>query len=132
MTKDHVIDQAFSKRDCESGLVEVRISSPEYKLNSERVFEVQYLVSGLAEPERGLRGEVGGHERVCGAPLDLVVLGCADDDGVRDDGDELVDVRAHVDLDHVAVLQHHVGVVEQRREVADAVVHADAGGERDA
>ena len=56
----------------------------------------------------------------------------ADDDGVRDDGDEAVDVSAQVDLGHVSLLEDDVGVTHQRGEVTDAVVDGDAARERDA
>ena len=63
-----------------------------------------HLVARLNQPEGGLGCEVRGHDGVSGAPLDLVVLGAADDDSVCHHGDEAVDVGAKVDLDHVAVL----------------------------
>jgi hypothetical protein len=55
----------------------------------------------------------------------------ADDECVRHHGDKAVDVRAHVDLDHVAVGEHDIGLGDERREVADAVVDRDAGREGD-
>ena len=69
-----------------------------------------HLVARLNQSEGGLGREVRGHDGVRGAPLDLVVLGAADDDGVCHHGDEAVDVGPEVDLHHVAVGNGDVGL----------------------
>ena len=47
------------------------------------------------------------------------------------DSNELVNVGAKVNLDHVSILEHDVGVVGQGREVANAVVDGDAARKSD-
>ena len=45
--------------------------------------------------------------------------------------DEAVNVRPEVHLDQVSVLETGVGLAQERRVVADHVVHGDAGWEGD-
>ena len=73
-----------------------------------------------------------GQEGISGSSGDLFVLGGADGDGVRHDGDEAVNVSAHVDFGQIAVLEDHVGIAVERRVVANAVVDRDAAGKGDA
>ena len=63
-----------------------------------------HLIARLNKSECRLRGEVSGHDGVCGAALDLVVLGAPDDDGVRYHRNEAVDVSAQINLHHIAIL----------------------------
>ena len=90
---------------------------------------MNYLISWLGKPQSSFWSEVSSQKSVSLSAGDLFD---ADDDGVRDDGDEAVDVSAQVDLGHVALLEDDVGVTHQRGEVTDAVVDGDAARERDA
>ncbi len=87
------------------------------------------LISGLDQPQSRFWSKVSCQKSVGLTSGDLVD---ADDDGVSDDGDESVDVSAHVDLGHVALLEDEVGVAHQWREVTDAVVDRNAAGKRNA
>ena len=91
-----------------------------------------HLIAGLDEPEGGLGGQMSCHHDVGLPASDLLVLAGANDHGVGGNGDKLVNVGSKVNLDHVAVLENHIGVVGQRREVANAVVHGDATREGNA
>ena len=55
--------------------------------------------------------------------------GSTNNEGVSDDGREAVDVSAEINLDHVSVFQHYLGVRLQWGEVAHTVVDWETGGE---
>ena len=74
---------------------------------------------------------MGRHHDVGFPAGDLVRFGSPNDHGVGRDGNKLIQVSTEINFDHVSVLKDDIGVVGERREVTNAIVHGDAARERD-
>lgn len=88
-----------------------------------------YLISWLNKPDSGLRRQMRGHDGIGLLSSDLFLSHYY---SVSDDGDESVNVGSQIDLYNVPLFESHVGIVVQRRKVADAIVHGNAARKRDA